>query len=273
MTEATVPGASQKYTRQTVTAKILWPAEKLFSVRVTRDPAFKFIPGQFARLGLAVHGPDTGTPDEWRAYSMVSHPSQDELEFFSVVVPDGTFSPALARLVPGDPIWIDKTSFGFLTLERFVDGQELWLISTGTGLSAYMSMLRDPATWSRFNRIILVHGVRHARELAYGPELIELIAQHAPGQLIYLPITSQEPSDPASSPCIGPMRAPARITALLATSELEQRAGLALDPLKSRIMLCGNPDMVTEMRAMLGARGFIPGRRGITGNLAVENYW
>ncbi len=273
MTEATVPGASQKYTRQTVTAKIVWPAEKLFSVRVTRDPAFVFIPGQFARLGLAVHGPDAETPDEWRAYSMVSHPTQDELEFFSVVVPEGTFSPALARLVPGDPVWIDKTSFGFLTLERFEDGQDLWLIATGTGLSAYMSMLRDPAIWSRFRRIILVHGVRHTSELAYGPELIDLIGQHAPGQLIYLPITSQEPSDPQSSPSIGPMRAPARITNLLATGELEQRAGLALDPLTSRVMLCGNPAMVTEMRALLGARGFVPGRRGVAGNLAVENYW
>ncbi len=273
MTDATEPVAVAKYTRQTVISKTYWQAEKLFSVRVTRDPAFQFIPGQFARLGLAVGDPQTEIPNEWRAYSMVSHPDQPELEFFSVLVPEGTFSPALADLEPGASLWVDKTSFGFLTLERFADGEELWLIATGTGLSAYLSMLRDPVTWTRFKRIVLVHGVRHANELAYGPELISLMAQHQPGQLIYLPVTSQEPTDPVSSPSVGPLRAPARITTLLASGELEQRTGLALDPLKSRVMLCGNPAMVSEMRAQLSARGFATGRRGIAGNLAVENYW
>ena len=273
MTETTAPAAPAKYTKQTITAKTIWQAEKLFSLRVTRDPGFQFIPGQFARLGLAVHDPQTQIPNEWRAYSMVSHPAQDELEFFSVLVPEGTFSPAMARLEPGAPLWIDKTSFGFLTLERFTDGQDLWLVATGTGLSAYLSMLRDPATWLRFKRIVLVHGVRHAAELAYGHELISLTAAHARGQFIYLPVTSQEPVSPGSSPCVGPLRTAARITTLLASGELEQRTNLVLDPLTSRVMLCGNPAMVSEMRAQLSARGFAPGRRGVAGNLAVENYW
>jgi ferredoxin--NADP+ reductase len=273
MTEVTAPDAQLKYTRQSLIAKTAWESEKLFSVRITRDPAFEFIPGQFARLGLAVGGADHETPNQWRAYSMVSHPTQQELEFFSVCVPDGVFSPALARLTPGDPIWVDKTCFGFLTLERFPDGDDLWLIATGTGLSAYLSMLRDPTTWKRFKHIILVHGVRLNNELAYSEELLNLMHQYPGGQFVYLPVTSQEEVPASCSPSIGLLRSPARITTLLSSGELEQRTGVALAPLRSRIMLCGNPAMVTEMRAQLSARGFVAGRRGVPGNLAVENYW
>jgi ferredoxin--NADP+ reductase len=207
---------------------------------------------------------------------MVSKPDDNVLEFYSVVVPDGKFSPTLASLEPGDPLWIDKTVFGFLTLERFTDGEDLWLIATGTGLSAYLSMLRDPATWSRFKRIILLHGVRHANELAYRQELIALSthADKTRAQFIYLPITSQEPLTGELSPAINPLlTSPARLTTLLTSGELEQRAGMPLEPDRSRVMLCGNPAMVTEMRALLAERGFAPGRRGIAGNLAVENYW
>lgn len=271
-----------RFTQQTVLAKTSWLTDKLFSVTVTRDPDFSFLPGQFARLGLCVGHSDvdtagsSDTPNEWRAYSMVSRPDADELEFYSVVVPDGKFSPGLARLRVGDSLWIDKTVFGFLTLERFVDGEDLWLIATGTGLSAYLSMLRDPATWTRFKRIILLHGVRHASELAYRSELIAL-TQPPPeqrAQLIYLPVTSQESLTCELSPSIDPKWvSPARLTSLLVNGELEQRTGVALEPARSRVMLCGNPAMVTEMRGLLAVRGFATGRRGVAGNLAVENYW
>ena len=207
---------------------------------------------------------------------MVSKPDADELEFFSVVVPDGKFSPALARLQPGDALWIDKSVFGFLTLERFVDGEDLWLVATGTGLSAYLSMLRDPATWHRFKRIILLHGVRKSNELAYRQELLALANLAGPQRalLIYLPVTSQETLSRSLSPSIQPQwLEPARLTTLLKSGELEQRVGVALEPTRSRIMLCGNPAMVTEMRGLLAERGFAPGRRGVAGNLAVENYW
>lgn len=270
-----------RYTRQTVLGKTQWLTDKLFSVTVTRDPEFSFIPGQFARLGLCVGDDNTGTaadlvPNEWRAYSMVSKPDADLLEFFSVVVPEGKFSPALARLEAGDPLWIDKSVFGFLTLERFVDGEDLWLVATGTGLSAYLSMLRDPATWKRFKRIILLHGVRHANELAYRQELLSLASLHNSQrtQFIYLPVTSQEPLTCDLSPSVQPQwLSPARLTTLLNSGELEQRAGVDLDPVRARIMLCGNPAMVTDMRGLLSARGFAAGRRGVAGNLAVENYW
>jgi ferredoxin--NADP+ reductase len=212
---------------------------------------------------------------------MVSHPSEDALEFFSVVVPDGKFSPTLASLAPGDTLWINKTVFGFLTLDQFADGEDLWLVSTGTGLSAYISMLREASTWQRFKRIVVLHGVRHAGELAYRDELLHLQNQHsAVGEpadkavLVYLPVTSQKPLTPALSPAINPQHLSAnRLTTLLASGELEERTGVTLDPERSRIMLCGNPAMVTDMRALLAERGFAAGRRGVAGNLAVENYW
>jgi ferredoxin--NADP+ reductase len=282
MTDPVTKPSEPRYTQQTVLAKTHWLEDKLFSITVTRPPGFAFIPGQFARLGLCVGtaqaaAPEAAsTPNEWRAYSMVSKPDADELEFFSVVVPDGKFSPALSRLQLGDALWIDKSVFGFLTLERFVDGEDLWLVATGTGLSAYLSMLRDPATWHRFKRIVLLHGVRTSSELAYRQELLALanLADPQRAQLIYLPVTSQETLSPELSPSIQPQWLhPARLTTLLTTGELEQRAGVALEPTRSRIMLCGNPAMVTDMRGLLAERGFAPGRRGVAGNLAVENYW
>jgi ferredoxin--NADP+ reductase len=272
---------SAKYTPQTVLAKTVWLSDKLFSLKVSRDPAFHFAPGQFARLGLSIGAADNLTPNEWRAYSMVSHPSEDALEFFSVVVPDGKFSPTLASLAPGDTLWINKTVFGFLTLDQFADGDDLWLVSTGTGLSAYISMLREASTWLRFKRIVVLHGVRHAGELAYRDELLHLQNQHSAlgertdkAALVYLPVTSQEPLKPELSPAITLQHLSAnRLTTLLARGELEERTGITLDPERSRIMLCGNPAMVTEMRTLLAERGFAAGRRGVAGNLAVENYW
>ncbi len=267
------PVVAPRYTKQTVTHKTAWATEKLFSLTVTRPPGFKFVPGQFARLGLALDPAAPETPNEWRAYSMVSAPNENELEFYSVVVPDGKFSPPLARLRVGDALWVNNTVFGFLTLDSFVNGEDLWLLATGTGLSAYLSMLRDPATFKRFKRIVLVHGVRHAFELAYRDELLSLMQQHA-GQLTYLPITTQEPLTQQLSPSLSPTSlAPARLTTLLSSGELEQRAGLSLDPNQARVMLCGNPAMVTDMRSLLSERGFAAGRRGVAGNLAVENYW
>jgi ferredoxin--NADP+ reductase len=214
---------------------------------------------------------------------MVSHPTEDALEFFSVVVPDGKFSPELAALAPGDTLWINKTVFGFLTLDQFADGEDLWLVSTGTGLSAYISMLREASTWQRFKRIVVLHGVRHAGELAYRDELLALQRQHNAtpetlgnnqAKMIYLPVTSQEPLTPSLSPAISPdLLSANRLTTLLTSGELEQRTGIPLQAERARIMLCGNPAMVTEMRALLAERGFAAGRRGVAGNLAVENYW
>ncbi len=261
--------ADAKYTRQTVLARNKWVPGKLFSLRVTRPAGYDFTAGQFARLGLPAAGADDAEPTVWRAYSMVSGAGDDWLEFYSVVVPDGEFSPLLAQLQVGDALYVDNTPFGFLTLERFADGQDLWLIASGTGLSAYLSMFNDGEPWRRFERVVLVHGVRGADELAYREQI--LAWQQAAGldaagrqRLVYLPIASREtlPGAPQS-----------RLTPLLEDGRLEAAAGLTLDPDRSRIMLCGNPGLLSDARALLKTRGFAPGRRGVPGNLAVENYW
>lgn len=264
---------TSKYTRQTVLSVHQWVPGKLFSLRTTRDPAFVFEAGQFARLGLPaaqVHGDAIAAPEPtiWRAYSMVSAPSEDFLEFYSIVVPDGEFSPRMAALAPGDAIYIDKTPFGFLTLARFAPDGDLWLLASGTGLSAFLAMLRDPLARERYKRVILVHGVRHAEELAYRDEIEALrqtwATEDNAAELIYLPIATREPIDGMPQ---------ARLTTLLETGELERLAGVALDPDRSKIMLCGNPALLADARKLMATRGFAPGRRGIPGNLAVENYW
>ncbi|RTZ42474.1 ferredoxin--NADP reductase [Candidimonas sp. SYP-B2681] len=260
---------NQKYTRETVTHVRQWVSDKLFSFTTTRPDHFSFIPGQFARLGLPTC--EGGAPQVWRAYSMVNGPGQTGLEFYSILVPGGEFTPRLAKLVPGDSLYIDRSAFGFLTLDRFEPGGVLWLIATGTGVSAYLSLLQDANTWLSYQRIILVHGVRHAAELAYRAEILEWAARppvsvdpKSAAQLRYLPIATREklPDTPQE-----------RLTRLIESGQLETLADSALDPKASKVMLCGNPEMLHEARGLLTKRGFAVGRRGIPGNMAVENYW
>lgn len=265
---------TSKYSRQTVLEVRKWPSPGLCSVRTTRPDGFDFSPGQFARIGLPENG-QGGEPTLWRAYSMVTHPNDPDLEFFSVTVVDGQFSPRLAALEPGDSLWIENNPFGFLTLDRFQNGTVLWLISTGTGLSAYIPMLRDDQTWARFETVVLAHGVRTQQELAYRDEILQIadkINTPAKGRLIYLPITSREPW-PAPGKRPGQVIQARRVTDALLDGTLTAAAGVALEPEGGRVMLCGNPEMVTEMRKLLAERGFAAGRRGNPGNLAVENYW
>jgi ferredoxin--NADP+ reductase len=260
MTEA---APQTKYTRQTVLAIQHWESDGLLSIKATRDPAFQFLPGQFARLGLKSDA-SLAQPDLWRAYSMVSHPDDDYLEFLSITVPNGLFSPRLAKLEADSELWIEKNPFGFLTLERFTPAPSLWLVCTGTGLSAYLPMLRDRATWSNFEKVILVHGVRTQQELAYR-EMLEATANQQP-QFVYLPVTSREPWPNTTHPGC-------RVTTAYTEGLLESAAKAELTPQTARIMLCGNPEMVTDMRALLSEQGFAAGRRGTPGTLAVENYW
>lgn len=262
--------SGSKYTRQTVLSVKHWVADKLISLTMTRDPAFQFTPGQFARLGLP-QSAEGLEPDIWRAYSMVNGPNSETLEFYSIVVPEGEFSPRLAQLQPGGHLYIDKTAFGFLTLDRFNAGGDLWLVATGTGLSAYMSMLYDERVWQNYERIILVHGVRNTDELAYRDQLLEWEQASrsqpegsARARLSYHPIPTQE-SLPATPQ--------ARLTTLLADGRLERHVQRSLNPATSKIMLCGNPEMLGDARRLLSERNFAVGRRGNFGNLALENYW
>ncbi|KAF1052188.1 MAG: Flavodoxin/ferredoxin--NADP reductase [Stenotrophomonas maltophilia] len=255
--------SEEKFTRQTLLeVQTLTPS--LFTLRTTRDSGYRFRAGQFARLG--VYKPSGSIV--WRAYSMVSAPHDEHLEFFSIVVPGGEFTSELSRLRVGDQLLVDRQSFGFLTLDRFVDGRDLWMLATGTGLAPFLSILQDFEVWERFESIKLVYSVREAKELAYR-ELIaslgelEHLAEHA-HKLQFIPVVTRE----ALPGCLN-----ARITTLIESGELEQAAGLPLTPEHSRVMICGNPQMIDDTRAVLKARGMSLALTRKPGQIAVENYW
>ncbi len=258
-----MPVSDEKYTRQRLLqVERLTPS--LFTLRVTRDAGFRFTAGQFARLGVAKADGSL----VWRAYSMVSAPHDEFLDFFSIVVPGGEFTSELSRLRPGDELLIDKQAFGFLTLDRFPDGRDLWLLATGTGLAPFLSILQDMAVWERFERIVLAYSVREGNELAYQQLIAELPhREYLEGQghkLTYLPIVTRE----QRPGCLG-----GRITHLLESGELEQAAGLTLELEHSRVMLCGNPQMIEDSLQLLKARGMQLSLSRRPGQLAVENYW
>jgi ferredoxin--NADP+ reductase len=272
-----VPGElpADKYTRQKITWIKRW-SDHLFSFRTTRDRGYRFKPGQFARLGVYRDddhgGKNSGPRYVWRAYSIVSADYDEFLEFYSIVVPDGDFTTKLATLREGDELMIEKQSYGFLTLDRFEGGKHLWLLSSGTGIAPFISILYDLAAWEQYERLILVHSVRNANELAYR-DTVASFREHEvfgdelkanPGKLVYVPIVTRE-SVPAT---LG-----ARIPALLSSGALEAQAGVKLDHDRSRIMICGNPEMVDDIRHHLTVSGYSVSRRGQPGHMAVENYW
>jgi ferredoxin--NADP+ reductase len=256
--------------------RILWIhpwAPNLFSFRISRHAGFRFVPGQFARLGVAKPDPDNpknpaGERIVWRAYSVASADYDEHLEFYSIVVPGGEFTSELARLKVGDTVYCEKTSYGFLTTDRFEGGRDLWLLSTGTGLAPFLSILWDPRVWDSYENLLVVHSVRWPNELAYA-DTIAAFRRHehfaAMGhKLHYLPVVTR---------AAWPGALQGRIPALIESGALERAAGIKLDHERSRIMICGNPDMVDDTRKRLSALGFAMSRRGKPGHLAVENYW
>ncbi len=258
--------AADKYTAETITEVKRW-TPKLFSFRTTRYRGYRFIPGQFARLGVRRRTPE-GEKTVWRAYSIVSADYDEFLEFYSIVVPGGEFTGVLADLRGGDEILIDKTNYGSLTTDRFVEGRDLWLLSTGTGLAPFISILHDPRTWEQYENIVLVHGVRFKDELAYA-ELIQSFSRHEylgefADKLKYVQVVTRDEAP-------GALRG--RIPQLLQDGALEESAGTRIDPDRARIMICGNPDMVDDLRRHFLDRGYTLSRRGRPGHLALENLW
>ncbi len=255
--------SEEKFTRQRL-LEVQTLTPNLFTLRTSRDPGFRFGAGQFARLG--VRKPSGCIV--WRAYSMVSAPHDEFLDFFSIVVPDGEFTSELSRLQAGDELLVDKQAFGYLTLDRFPDGRDLWLLATGTGLAPFLSILQDFEAWQRFERIVLVYSVREARELAYQRLIHELPArEYLEGlgdKLTYLPVVTREQV---------PGMLHGRITTLIENGELERAADLRFEPQHSRIMLCGNPQMIEDTRAILKARDLNLSLTRRPGQVAVENYW
>ena len=253
----------EKFTRQTITHLHTW-TPSLFSFRCTRDAGFRFTAGQFARLG--VRKPNGMIA--WRAYSMVSSPFDEFLDFFSIVVPGGEFTSELSKLAVGDEILIERQPNGFLTLDRFVDGDNLWMLATGTGVAPYLSMLQDFEVWERFQRIILVYSVREEAELAYRELIDEIltrdyVVEHA-HKFTFVPVVTRETVEGALN---------SRITTLLETGELEKHVGVQMEAEKSRALLCGNPEMVEDCRLLLQKRDMQLSLNRKPGAVAVENYW
>ncbi|MHC3122199.1 ferredoxin--NADP reductase [Acinetobacter sp. GN11] len=233
----------------------------LFSFTMTRPAHFKFTAGQFARIGLKV-----GDELVVRAYSVVSSPFDETLEFFSIVVPDGAFTSNLQHLKVGDELYLEKIPYGYLTLARYQQPlpHDLWLLATGTGLAPFLSMLQDFDTWSKYQKINLVYSVRTAAELAYVDRIQEIAETFGEGHVgfKFISIITRDPSAQLHD----------RLPVLIENGELEKVAGIELSPATSHVMLCGNPEMVDDTKDALKRRGLTMNRRG-EGNIAVENYW
>ena len=272
----------------TVLSKTTW-TPNLFSFTVSRPDSFKFTAGQFVRLGLnpsqlkyykQQHAAGNDVTDEeqnetlnediFRAYSIVSSPFDEVLEFFSIVIPDGAFTSQLQHLEVGDELLLNTMPFGFLTLARYQKPlpKDLWLLATGTGLAPFLSMLQDLKTWEDYEHIILAYSARSLDELAY-VEKIESLQEdfgslvENPAKLIFIPIVTREPVEGALTE---------RLPKLLLDGTLQERAGIALDVDSTHVMLCGNPEMVEDTKEALKTLGLVMNRRG-EGNIAVENYW
>ncbi|MEO8102065.1 MAG: ferredoxin--NADP reductase [Betaproteobacteria bacterium] len=263
---ANPPGAAAaKYTEEPVIWIHRWNPG-LMSLRVKRDPGYVFNPGQFARIGIRKDNGDI----IWRAYSIVSAPHERFLEFFLVVLPNGEFSSRVGKFAVGDSLLVEHMPQGFLTIDRFKQPgreQDLWLISTGTGLAPYISMMRDATACWRFENIVLVLSVRERHDLGYIDELERLAATYTEEHVAKFHFVITVTRETLPNALHG------RITTLLESGALESAAGVALSTDRSRFMLCGNPDMVEGMRALLKARGFRMNRRLEPGHIIVENYW
>lgn len=225
----------------------------LFSLRV-EAPRLAFEAGQFVRIGLE----ETLV----RAFSFVNPPQDPVLEFFGVVVPEGPLSPRLAQLRAGERLLVAANPAGFLVLNEVPDCETLWLVSTGTGLAPFLSILRTEAPWQRFRNVVLVHAARQARELVYR-ETIEKVLQ-ARRSFRCVTFVSRE-SAPGSLA--------GRIPAAMRDGRLEQAAGVALDAATSHVMLCGNPQMLRDATAALAERGMRKHRRRNPGHITVESFW
>jgi len=267
----------------TVLSKTTW-TPNLFSFTVSRPDSFKFTAGQFVRLGVnpsqlkyyqqteAVDqtADSALNEDVFRAYSIVSSPFDEVIEFFSIVIPDGAFTSQLQHLQVGDELLLNTMPFGFLTLARYQKPlpKDLWLLATGTGLAPFLSMLQDLKTWEDYEHIVLAYSARSLDELAYVEKIESLQEDFGtlvdnPAKLIFIPIVTREPVEGALSE---------RLPKLLLEGTLQARAGIALDIDTTHVMLCGNPDMVEDTKEALKTLGLVMNRRG-EGNIAVENYW
>jgi ferredoxin/flavodoxin---NADP+ reductase len=235
--------------------------DRLFTFTTTRDPSLRFSNGHFTMIGLEVNGKPL-----LRAYSIVSANYEDHLEFLSIKVPDGPLTSRLQHVRPGDSIVVGRKPTGTLLIDYLTPGKRLYLMSTGTGLAPFMSIVRDPATYERFEQVILVHGVREVDELAYHDLLVEHLPQHeflgdmVSRQLRYYPTVTRET-----------YRNMGRITELIESGKLFTDLDVPpLDPAVDRVMICGSPGMLRDLKHSLESRGFQEGNTTTPGHFVVE---
>ena len=221
--------------------------DALFSFRTTRKPGFRFDSGQFVMIGL-----QTETRPLMRAYSIASASWEEHLEFFSIKVANGPLTSRLQHLKPGDPLIVTHKPTGTLVLTDLKPGRNLYLLGTGTGLAPFMSVIRDPDTYQRFDKIVLAHGVRRVNDLAYADYLESRLPQHeylgklVREKLIYYPTVTRES-----------FRHHGRITDAIVGGMMSEATGLPpLDPEFDRVMLCGSPAMLDDLSTLLDGRGF-----------------
>jgi ferredoxin--NADP+ reductase len=235
--------------------------ETLFSFTTTRDTTFRFKNGQFTMIGLKV-----GEKPLLRAYSLASTNYDEALEFFSIKVPDGPLTSRLQNLQVGDPIIVGKKAVGTLVLDNLKDGKRLFLLGTGTGLAPFLSLIRDPETYERYEQVVLVHGCRQVAELAYGERIQrelpqdEFLGETIRRQLTYYPTVTREP-----------FRNRGRITDLITSGQLFSDIGQSgFDPAGDRFMLCGSPQMLADLKTIFVERSLAEGNHGEPGDYVIE---
>jgi ferredoxin--NADP+ reductase len=235
--------------------------DRLFSFTTTRDTGFRFSNGHFTMIGLQV-----GAKPLLRAYSVASANYEEHLEFFSIKVPDGPLTSRLQHLKVGDTLLVGRKPTGTLLIDYLNPGKRLYLLSTGTGLAPFLSIIRDPATYERFEKVILIHGVRQVGELAY-EEFIqkelpadEFLGEMVTNQLLYYPTVTREP-----------YKNQGRITDLIESGKLFTDLGVPpLDPAHDRVMICGSSSMLKDLKVMLDARNFHEGSTQVPGDYVIE---
>ena len=235
--------------------------DSLFSFTTTRDPGFRFLNGQFTMMGLEINGRPL-----LRAYSMASANHEESLEFFSIKVADGPLTSHLQRIREGDTILVGRKATGTLITDNLLTGSRLLMLSTGTGLAPFASLIKDPDVYDRFEKIVLVHGCRQVSELAYGEQLVAGLAKDEffgpvlADKLVYYPTVTREP-----------FRNRGRITDLVTTNRLFADVDLpALNLETDRIMLCGSPSMLEDLRVILKNLGFTEGNHSEPGHFVIE---
>jgi ferredoxin/flavodoxin---NADP+ reductase len=235
--------------------------DKLFTFTTTRDPALRFANGHFTMIGLRVDGKPL-----LRAYSIVSANYEEHLEFLSIKVPDGPLTSRLQHIRVGDPIVVGRKPTGTLVVDYLLPGKRLYLLSTGTGLAPFLSIVRDPQTYERFEQVILVHGVRQVDELAYHDMLTEHLPAHeflgdmVTSQLRYYPTVTREA-----------YRNMGRVTDLMQSGKLFADLQVpALDAAHDRVMICGSPGMLRDLKKMLETTGFAEGNTSSPGHFVIE---